>query len=411
MVHLTDSRTRHASFRRTPTLRLAIVSTYAPRRCGIATFTEDLRSALVDVAADVSVSIYAVDRDGLEHPDEVDTVIRTDVADDYRIAARRMAATGVDAVLIQHEYGIFGGPDGAHVLILARELARLGIPYLVTLHTVLSDPSPGQSDTLRALCDEAAAVTVFAATALDLIARNTTASPEKVVHVPHGAPEVLYAKAAVAVRSTALRAAFAAAVGRPVVATFGLLGPGKGIETAITALAPVAAAHPEVCYIIAGATHPEQVRLHGEAYRRSLEARVAELGLAGNVVFVDDFLSETDLAALLRRAEIYLTPYPNREQISSGTLTFAIAAGCAIVSTDFHYARDMVTAEMGALVPVHDAPAMTAAVTDLLDDRTMLRRARAASARVGEKLSWPAVASSTLRLVRSRRAAKRGVAA
>lgn len=407
MVHLSDTRIREATYSRTPKLRLAIVSTYAPRRCGIATFTEDLRSALTDVAADVSVSICAVDRDSLAHPNEVDTVIRTDVADDYRIAARRMAATGVDAVLIQHEYGIFGGPDGAHVLVLADELTRLGVPYLVTLHTVLSNPSPGQSATLRALCANAATVTVFSPTAVDLIARNHTAPPENVVLVPHGAPEILYSNAAAVAASPALRAAFTAAEGRPMVSTFGLLGPGKGIETAITALATVAERHPDACYVIAGATHPEQVRQHGERYRESLEAQVEALGLTGNVVFVDDFLTEADLAALLRRSDIYLTPYPNREQISSGTLTFAIAAGCAIVSTDFHYARDMVTAEMGHVVPVNDAAAMTDAVTALLADRTALARARAASARVGERLSWPAVASRMLRLTRRVRATAR----
>lgn len=380
--------------------RLAVVSTYSPRRCGIATFSEDLRTALAGVAPDLAVSICAVDRDTLSHPDEVDTVIRTDSPDDYRIAARRMAALGVDAVLIQHEYGIFGGDDGAYVLILAAELARLGVPYLVTLHTVLSHPSPGQAATLRALCEGAATVTVFSPTAVKLIARNDLAPLDRVVVVPHGAPEILYA-AAQAASSPALAAVLTQARGRPVVSTFGLIGPGKGIETATDALAAVARRHPDVLYVVAGATHPEQVRRHGERYRRSLQQRVTALGLDDNVRFVDDFLSEADLAALLRRTDVYLTPYHNREQISSGTLTFAIAAGCAIVSTDYHYARDIVSDEMGAVVPVDDPTAIATALNRLFGDRVALRRARAASSRFGERLSWPAVARRVLAHVRA----------
>src|SRR5439155_10335410 len=179
------------------------VSTYAPRRCGIATFSEDLRAALGRVAPELAVSICAVDRDALPHPDEVDTVVCADRREDYRLAARRMAAHGVDAVLIQHEFGIFGGPDGAHVLVLAAELARLGVPYVVTLHTVVSDPTPHQAAVMRALCRDAAAVTVFSRTAVRLLARNGLAPADRVVVVPHGAPEVLYTTAPSTVDSTA----------------------------------------------------------------------------------------------------------------------------------------------------------------------------------------------------------------
>jgi glycosyltransferase involved in cell wall biosynthesis len=393
-------RTLHPARTRPATTRLAIVSTYAPRRCGIATFSEDLRSALAQVAPDLAVSVYAVDRDRLDHPDEVDMAIRTDSVDDYRIAARHMSASDVDAVLIQHEYGIFGGADGAHVLILAEELTRLGVPYLVTLHTVLSEPSPGQAATLAALCANAAAVTVFSPTALRFMAGNGLLTDHPVV-VPHGAPEALLNPGRSAVDSPVLARVLAESAGRRVVSTFGLIGPGKGIENAIDAIAEVARREPDVRYIVAGATHPEQVRQHGERYRLELQHRVASLGLTDHVRFVDDFLSEADLAALLHRTEVYLTPYHNREQISSGTLTFAIAAGCAIVSTDYHYAKDMVSPEMGAVVPVDNAAAIADGLSRLLGDATVLRRARAAAARVGERLSWPAVAGQVLALVRT----------
>jgi glycosyltransferase involved in cell wall biosynthesis len=398
MLDLTQGRPVRRPARVQP--RLAIVSTYAPRRCGIATFSEDLRAALGEVAPNVRVSIFAVDRDALPQAAEVDSVIRTDHRDDYGLAARRMAALGIDAVLIQHEYGIFGGPDGAHVLVLAEELTRLGVPYLVTLHTVLSQPSAGQAATLRALCSGAATVTVFSPTAVELLARNGLAAGRPVVVVPHGAPELMFPNSrAGSPKSTALAEVLADATGRRVVSTFGLIGPGKGVETAIEALAAVARSQPDVLYVVAGATHPEQVRTHGESYRDGLERQVAAHGLQDNVRFVDDFLTGTDLSMLLRSTEIYLTPYHNREQISSGTLTFAIAAGCAIVSTDYHYAKDMVSADMGAVVPVDDSDAIATALCRLLRDDRVLRRARAASARLGEQLSWPTVARRMVSLV------------
>ena len=189
--------------------------------------------------------------------------------------------------------------------------------------------------------------------------------------------------------------------GHPLLSTFGLLGPGKAIETAIDALAKVAAAHPDVRYIVAGATHPHQLRASGEAYRDELLRRVTAHGLTGHVAFVDDFLTTADLAALLARTDIYLTPYGSREQISSGTLTFAVAAGCPTVSTDYHYARDMLSGGAGVLVPVDDPDALGDALNGLLDDPAALAAARAAAGGLGAGLLWPAVARRVATLLRS----------
>ncbi len=379
-------------------LRLAIVSTYPPRRCGLATFAGDLFTALAAVAPDVAAVVCAVDHGARMYPAEVHATIRAEDAADYRRAARQLHLLGVDAVLIQHEYGIFGGPDGSYVLGLADQLRRLGVPYLVTLHTVLSQPSPGQAATLAALCRHAAAVTVFTPTAVRLATMHGYAPAERITVVPHGAPEELMAPGEPVAQRPATAGALAEAAGRRVLSTFGLLSPGKGIDTAITAMAEVVRHHPDVRYLVAGATHPEHARVHGERHRDDLHRRVAALGLHDHVRFVDDFLTVGDLAALLRRTEIYLTPYHSRDQISSGTLTFALAAGCAAVSTDYHYARDMLTPD--TLVPPGDPHALARAVDRLLASPHAMARARAAARRTGAQLSWPAVARNLAALLR-----------
>ena len=320
--------------------RLGIVSTYLPRRCGLATYTADLREALTNGLDPV---VVAIDRDGLTYSDEVVAVIDQDRIASYVTAADDIAAAGVDVVLIQHEYGIFGGPDGSHVLHLARALTRHGIPYLVTLHTQLAHPTTGQSATLSALCAGAARVTVFTETARRLAIRAGIATGEQLTVVPHGAPEILRA---VPPRSD-LRDHVTEVLDQlgddPVLTTFGLVSAGKGLEDAIGALARVVERHPGTRYVIAGATHPEIVRHEGESYRRSLHHLVNRLGLAGNVHFIDSFLTPAELSALLRRTTIFVTPYVSPEQICSGALTFAVAAGCPVVSTDYRYASDLLS--------------------------------------------------------------------
>lgn len=376
--------------------RLGIVSTYLPRRCGLATYTADLRGALTDGLDPV---VVAIDRDGLTYSDEVVAVIDQDRIASYVTAAADIAAAGVDAVLIQHEYGIFGGPDGSHVLHLARALTRHGIPYLVTLHTQLANPTTGQSATLSALCAGAARVTVFTETARRLAIRAGIATGEQLTVVPHGAPEILRA---VPPRGD-LRGHVTEVLDQlgddPVLTTFGLVSAGKGLEDAIGALAQVVERHPGTRYVIAGATHPEIVRHEGESYRKSLHHLVNRLGLAGNVHFIDSFLTPAELSALLRRTTIFVTPYVSPEQICSGALTFAVAAGCPVVSTDYRYARDLL-AGAGVLVPCRDVPRLAAGICGLLDSPPALAATRAAADSRGSRLTWPAVGLQAAELIR-----------
>ena len=375
-------------------VRVAILSTYPPRPCGIGTFSADLRRALLGADPDGKVGVVAIVRDPHQvQAREVLTTVRQDVPADYGAVPAALIDHGSDVVLIEHEFGIFGGESGAYLLPLAAELP---VPYVVTLHTVLSVPSDEQRAIIRQLCEGAAAVTVFTQTAKRLISESGLVPADKIRIVPHGAPAALMGVRAPgpwAVKTGPWK-------GRIVLSTFGLISQGKGIETAISALPEIVKRHPEVVYVVAGQTHPEVVRSEGERYRLELERQVRDLGLVGHVRFIDRFLDDEDLAELLSATDLYVTPYRSREQIVSGALTFAVAAGCPVVSTPYLYAEDLLTDGAGTLVPFNDPAAISRAVLDYLDDPAALAAAAAASRQVGAPMDWPSVGSNTLEVLR-----------
>ena len=385
-------------------MRVGLVSTYPPRPCGIGTFSSDLREALLGADGVSAVDLVAIVRDDhVEQASEVVTRIHQDQRGDYAAAARVLERRGDDVVVIQHEYGIFGGHEGAHVLSLAAEVRQ---PIVVTLHTVLSAPSVRQAETLRALCDLATLVCVFTETARRMILESRLVSPERVRVVPHGGPSQLLPRADVPGRPAAPsrrdhgEAQSAVRTDRSVLATFGLISPGKGIEVAIAAMPAIIARHPNVVYVVAGQTHPEVAKLHGEEYRISLERLARDLDVGDHIVFDDRFLSIEDLSEMLSDTTVYLTPYRSREQIVSGALTFAIVAGCPTVSTPYYYAEDVLASGAGVLVPFDDPAALAAAVIDLLDDPRQLERTRAEARAVGSELTWPQVGRQTAEVLR-----------
>jgi glycosyltransferase involved in cell wall biosynthesis len=276
------------------------------------------------------------------------------------------------------------------------------VPYAVTLHTVLSAPQSGQRETVAELCRAAAVVTCFTGTARRIAAVTGLADPNRTVVVPHGVPACLGTAAGGApvgpggAVGPELGRTLAAVGDAPVLSTFGLLRPGKGLETAVRAMPAVARRHPDAQYVIAGATHPDTLRRSGEIYRETLRAIATDIGVAERVRFVDAFLSQAELAVLLARTEIYLTPYRTTQQTCSGALTFALAAGCPVVSTRYPYAVDLLQPprgpERGAVVPFEDPDAFAQAVSDLLGDPPRLAATRAAAAEFGASLSWPSVA-------------------
>jgi glycosyltransferase involved in cell wall biosynthesis len=372
-------------------VRTAIVSTFPPRACGVGAFAADLRGALLGAGTREAADLVAV----VHEPSSpqrrgVLATIAQSVRGDYVRTARMLGRLDVDVVLLQHEYGIFGGRDGEYVLSFARELAQ---PLVVTLHTVLSEPTPHQAEVLTELCSEAELVIVMTHTALRLLVDSGACPEEKVRVVPHGAPARLIARAASARADTSRRGTDSGEGFR--LSTFGLISSGKGIETVIEALPAIVERYPDLVYTIAGRTHPDVERREGERYRLMLEQRAFELGLGTHVVFDDRFLSVDELSLLLGQTDVFLTPYASREQIASGALTFALAAGCAVVSTPYWYAKDMLASGAGQLVPFHDPAAIAAAVCDYLDHPAALAAAQAEARRVGTTLAWPAVAEAT----------------
>jgi hypothetical protein len=279
-------------------------------------------------------------------------------------------------------------------------LTERGIPYLVTLHTVLSRPSPRQLATLRALCAHAARITVFTETARRMVIKAGIAANHQIAIVPHGAPVVLRT----APSADGLRRGFAellrSLAGKPTLTTFGLLSEGKGIDVAIAALAQVVGRQLDTQYVVAGATHPDVVRHTGETYRDRLHHQVDELNLTGQVHFLDDFLTEYELSALLHQTTVFVTPYRSPEQTCSGALTFALAAGRPVVSTAYQYAEDMLRYGAGRVVPCGDAAALGTAISGLLGDPAALAAATTAAEALGARITWPAVAVRQADLIR-----------
>jgi glycosyltransferase involved in cell wall biosynthesis len=373
-------------------LRTAIVSTYPPRACGIGTFAADLRATLLGVPdIDGAELVAVVNEPSSPQRHDLLATIAQAARGDYVRTARMLGRLDVDVVLLQHEYGIFGGLDGEYVLSFAAELSQ---PLVVTLHTVLSEPTPHQAEVLRELCAEAELVIVMTNTALRLLIESGICGDEKVRVVPHGAPARLTARAAAEPVTTASRGDGVAGT-RFVLATFGLISPGKGLETVIEALPAAIARHPEIVYVIAGRTHPDVARREGERYRLMLERRVDELEIGDHVEFDDRFLSIAELSDLLASTDVFVTPYHGREQIASGALTFAIAAGCAVVSTPYWYAQEMLASGAGRLVPFDDPAAIVDAVCTYIEQPEVHAAARAEARRVGSVLAWPSVAAKT----------------
>jgi glycosyltransferase involved in cell wall biosynthesis len=380
-------------------MRTAIFSTFPPRACGIGTFAFDLQTALLEVpSVDDVLPIVVVDEPSSPQRPDVLATVAQGVRGDYARAARLLSHMDVDVVLLEHEFGIFGGPDGDYVLAFTQALAQ---PLVVTLHTLLSTPSPHQLEVLTALCERAERVLVMTETARRVLCDLGACAPAKIRVVPHGAPPILARRSAELAAGRRPRYVTPEPGGyqrlreRFLLSTFGLLSEGKGIELMLEALPAIVAEHPEALYLVAGRTHPQVARREGERYRLQLERRVAALGLEDHVDFDDRFLEIDELSDLLAVTDVFVTPYRNREQIASGALTFAIAAGCAVVSTPYWYAEDVLGTGAGRIVPFADPAALAAAVSELASDPALLEAARAEARRVGAELTWSAVGQAT----------------
>jgi glycosyltransferase involved in cell wall biosynthesis len=364
--------------------RLAFIGNSLPRRCGIATFTTDLQQAVAAAYPDVETTIVAMTDHGHAYcyPETVRLHINDETIEDYLHAAAMLNAGRYDVVSLQHEFGIFGGEAGDHILAL---LSRLAMPVVTTLHTILADPTPAQRRVIDRIVEGSAKVIVMAEKGRELLRAVYQVPAAKIEVIPHGIPDFAFVEPDGAKRVHGFE-------GRKVILTFGLLSPSKGIEVMIDAMPEILARCPDTVYVVLGATHPNLVRQHGEAYRDSLAARAAALGIADHVVFLDRFVDKPTLLEFISMCDVYVTPYLNATQMTSGTLAYSFGLGKPVVSTPYWHAQELLAGGGGILVPFGDATATGAAIAGLLTDdarrQAMRERAYAAS----RATIWPRVA-------------------
>ncbi len=363
---------------------IALIGTFLPRRCGIATFTFDLHQALAEEFREMEFWALAMNDipAGYRYPVQVRFELDQKSLADYRLAADFLNINQVDAVCLQHEYGIYGGEYGSHILEL---LGRLRMPVVTTLHTVLQQPSSGQRKIIEELCRLSDRLVVMSHKASEIL-REVYAIPEaKLEMVPHGIPDVPFVDPNFYKDQFGLE-------GRKVILTFGLVGPGKGLEYMIDALPAIAEKHPDVTYVVLGATHPHVKREQGESYRLSLQRRARDLGVEEHIMFHNRFVDLKELCEFLGAADVYVTPYLNREQIVSGTLAYAMGAGKATVSTPYWYAEEMLADGRGRLVPFRDSEALAREIVYLFDNELERHAMRKRAYNFCRDMVWKEVA-------------------
>lgn len=371
-----------------PLNRIAFIGNSLPRRCGIATFTTDLQQAVAASGADVDTSIVAMNDHGhgYDYPPSVHCQIDDGRLEDYARAADFLNDGRFDVVSLQHEFGIFGGEAGGHIVAL---LSRLTMPVVTTLHTVLSQPTPAQRAVMERIVDASARVVVMAEKARDLLRTVYRLPADKIEVIAHGIPDVAFLEP----DDAKVRLGFG---GRSVILTFGLLSPNKGIEVMIDAMPSILRRRPDAVYVVLGATHPNLVREQGEAYRESLMARVRELGVENHVVFLDQFVDQATLLGFISMCDVYVTPYLNEAQMTSGTLAYSFGLGKAVVSTPYWHAQELLADGRGILVPFGDAVAIGDEIAGLLTDDGRRQAMRLRAYASSRSMTWERTAKRYL---------------
>ncbi|RME70132.1 MAG: glycosyltransferase [Verrucomicrobia bacterium] len=360
--------------------RIALVGDYLPRKCGIATFTHDVHHCLTGVGRGVDCKVIAVnDRDqGYDYPPEVHFEIAEKDIESYRRAADFLNFSNTEVVCLQHEFGIFGGPAGSHILAF---LKHLRIPVVAHLHTVLEKPNADQARVMREMARLVARFIVMTERARDMLTRIYGIDPERIDVIPHGIPDMPFVDPAFYKDQFGVE-------GKNVLLTFGLLSPGKGIEYVIRALPKVVKEIPNLVYIVLGATHPHIVAQQGETYRLGLERLAADLGVDKHVAFYNRFVELSELTEFIGAADVYITPYLNPAQITSGTLSYAFGCGKAVVSTPYWHAEELLADGRGVLVPFRDSDAIARELIALFKDDVRRNAMRKQAYLMGREMTW-----------------------
>ncbi len=358
------------------------LGTYPPKQCGIATFSMDLRNSLMIHGNDVQVIAVSEEKNKYDYPREVVFEIDRQQRPDYiQAAAFINSSEDIDLVIIQHEYGIYGGTDGEYIMDLVGHLLK---PYVLITHTVLPSPTRSCKNILNYLAGRAAAIVSMTKNSRNLMSDLYEAPPELMYLIAHGVPEFKVQEASVLKERYGL-------AGRQIISTFGLIGPGKGLELGIEAVASLTGKHPEILYMILGRTHPMLVEYEGEKYRHMLEDMVSRLGIEDNVSFVNKYLSNEELGEYLYMTDIYLSPYPNKDQAVSGTMAFALGCGRAIVSTPYSYALETLSEGRGLISQEADPIELAGLMENILQNPMLKLELQSKAWKLGKNWTWSSV--------------------
>jgi glycosyltransferase involved in cell wall biosynthesis len=376
-------------------MKIAFIGTYPPRECGIGTFTQNLFSAMTNRGKDSRKQhegiVIAMDdqQDSYDYSDDVQLTIRQEQQGDYMEAARFINLSGADVCILEHEFGIFGGQGGVYILPL---LHRLEIPLIVTLHTVLKTPSYNEKAILTEICKMAARIVVMTHKAVEFLTDIYGVPAERIKLIEHGVPDLKF-------NHTAAKKQFKLE-SKKVLLTFGFISRNKGIETVIKALPAIVAKYPETVYIILGKTHPAVLRHSGEEYRIFLLRLAKNLKLEKHVLFLNEFIDQEELFQYLYASDIYITPYLNEAQITSGTLSYAIGAGAAVISTPYWHAAELLDGGRGRLFDFNNSEELAMILTDLLDNPAKLKSLRDKAYTYGQEITWPKMGMKYIELAK-----------
>jgi len=381
--------------------RVAFVGNYQPRQCGIATFTTDLCEAVAAAHPGTTCLALPVNdtEAGYAYPPRVRFELSEKDIASYRRAADFLNINSVDVVCLQHEYGIYGGPSGSHILALMRALR---MPIVTTLHTILQDPLLEQRRVLEEVAALSDRLVTMSRRGTEFLKEIYGVPPEKIDFIHHGVPDVPFV-------DPNFHKDLFGVEGKMVLLSFGLLSASKGIETVIEALPAIVERHPDVVYMVVGATHPHVLQHEGESYRLSLQRLAQKLGVAGNVIFHNSFVTIEQLVDFISAADLYITPYLNPAQITSGTLAYTVGAGKAVISTPYWHAEELLADGRGALFPFSDSAALAEQVIDLLDHESKRHAMRKRAYLFGREMIWPAVAQRYMESFEHARAERRHV--
>ena len=372
-------------------MKLAYMGTYPPRQCGIGTFTQNLAHAMLGYGKGIDEIMVLALNDHNQpylYPPEVKLTIDQEQQTDYLEAANFINLSGADACILEHEFGIYGGQSGVYILPL---LHRLTIPLITTLHTILETPSYTEKAILKEICKMSDKVVVMSHKAIQFLVEVYNVPKEKIQHIVHGVPDIHFNKKQSRTEFKLNK--------KKVLLTFGFIGRNKGIETVIKALPKIIKKHPEVLYIVLGKTHPNVLRHTGEEYRNSLQGLIKTLKLSKHVVLRNEFIDENTLFKYLSACDIYITPYLNQAQITSGTLSYAIGAGCVIVSTPYWHAAELLAENKGRLFNFNDCDGLSQTINELLEQPDSMKAIQKKASEYGQNITWPKIGQKYAELV------------